>query len=121
MPWQAQKLDEMLQKRGTAIDRVLNFMVPDSVLVRAACALVLLKGRQAFACLVTGRWVQLLSFCTSPAGASTLRTAAPRACCCVLHHILVRHQNHAGNAAESGCMFQSLHAIKGCKVLQRVR
>lgn len=30
---QAQKLDEMLAKRGQAIDRVLNFNVPDSVLV----------------------------------------------------------------------------------------
>ena len=37
----------MLQKRGTAIDRVLNFVVPDSVLVRAACAqsAVSLAGR----------------------------------------------------------------------------
>ncbi len=31
---QAQKLDGLLEKRGIAIDRVLNFMVPDSVLVR---------------------------------------------------------------------------------------
>ncbi|KAK9825927.1 hypothetical protein WJX81_007483 [Elliptochloris bilobata] len=38
---QAQKLDEMLQKRGTAIDRVLNFVVPDPVLVER----------------VTGRWI----------------------------------------------------------------
>lgn len=30
---QAQKLDEMLQKRGQSIDKVLNFSVPDSVLV----------------------------------------------------------------------------------------
>ena len=31
---QAQKLDEMLRHRGTAIDKVLSFEVPDSVLVR---------------------------------------------------------------------------------------
>ncbi len=31
---QAQKLDEMLEKRGAHIDRVLNFVVPDPVLVR---------------------------------------------------------------------------------------
>lgn len=30
---QAQKLDEMLKKRGQEIDKVLNFSVPDSVLV----------------------------------------------------------------------------------------
>lgn len=30
---QAQKLEEMLAKRGQAIDRVLNFVVPDSLLV----------------------------------------------------------------------------------------
>lgn len=30
---QAQKLDEMLSKRGQNIDKVLNFQVPDSVLV----------------------------------------------------------------------------------------
>lgn len=30
---QAQKLDEMLQRRGTQIDRVLDFQVPDSLLV----------------------------------------------------------------------------------------
>ncbi|EIE21133.1 adenylate kinase [Coccomyxa subellipsoidea C-169] len=30
---QAQKLDGLLEKRGIAIDRVLNFVVPDSVLV----------------------------------------------------------------------------------------
>ena len=41
----------MLQKRGTAIDRVLNFVVPDSVLVRAACAAVSLGG----ACLPSYR------------------------------------------------------------------
>lgn len=34
----------MLQKRGTAIDRVLNFVVPDAVLVRAACAALSLAG-----------------------------------------------------------------------------
>ncbi|GFR39996.1 hypothetical protein Agub_g530 [Astrephomene gubernaculifera] len=38
---QAQKLDEMLAKRGQGIDRVLNFVVPDSLLVER----------------VTGRWV----------------------------------------------------------------
>lgn len=38
---QAQKLDEMLTKRGQAIDRVLDFVVPDSLLVER----------------VTGRWV----------------------------------------------------------------
>jgi hypothetical protein len=32
-PPQAQKLDEMLAKRGQSIDRVLNFMVPDALLV----------------------------------------------------------------------------------------
>ena len=36
---QAQKLDEMLEKRGAHIDRVLNFVVPDPVLVRG-CPLV---------------------------------------------------------------------------------
>lgn len=30
---QAQKLDEMLAKRGQSIDSVLNFVVPDSLLV----------------------------------------------------------------------------------------
>jgi adenylate kinase len=30
---QAQKLDEMLEKKGTEIDRVLDFQVPDSLLV----------------------------------------------------------------------------------------
>ena len=30
---QAEKLDEMLSRRRQAIDKVLNFMVPDSVLV----------------------------------------------------------------------------------------
>lgn len=30
---QAQKLDDMLASKGTAIDRVLNFNVPDSLLV----------------------------------------------------------------------------------------
>ena len=38
---QAQKLDEMLAKRGQSIDRVLNFVVPDSLLVER----------------VTGRWI----------------------------------------------------------------
>ena len=38
---QAQKLDEMLASRGTHIDKVLNFAVPDAVLVER----------------VTGRWV----------------------------------------------------------------
>lgn len=31
---QAKKLDDMLAKRGQAIDKVLNFQVPDSLLVR---------------------------------------------------------------------------------------
>lgn len=31
---QAEKLDEMLQKKGTGVDHVLSFEVPDSVLVR---------------------------------------------------------------------------------------
>ncbi|MEW5299158.1 MAG: hypothetical protein WDW38_005047 [Sanguina aurantia] len=35
---QAQKLDEMLQKRGQSIDKVLNFSVPDSVLVERVVA-----------------------------------------------------------------------------------
>lgn len=30
---QAEKLDELLKKRGIGIDRVLNFDVPDSILV----------------------------------------------------------------------------------------
>ena len=30
---QAKKLDEMLQKKGTGIDKVLDFQVPDSLLV----------------------------------------------------------------------------------------
>ena len=38
---QAEKLDEMLKARGQTIDRVLNFAVPDSLLVER----------------VTGRWV----------------------------------------------------------------
>jgi adenylate kinase len=38
---QAEKLDSMLAQRGTQIDKVLNFSVPDSVLVER----------------VTGRWV----------------------------------------------------------------
>ena len=38
---QAEKLDEMLAHRGTSIDKVLSFNVPDSVLVER----------------VTGRWV----------------------------------------------------------------
>lgn len=38
---QAQKLDEMLKKKGHSIDKVLNFQVPDSLLVER----------------VTGRWV----------------------------------------------------------------
>ena len=38
---QAEKLDEMLAKRGQTIDKVLNFVVPDSLLVDR----------------VTGRWV----------------------------------------------------------------
>ncbi|EFJ49487.1 adenylate kinase [Volvox carteri f. nagariensis] len=38
---QARKLDEMLAKRGQAIDKVLNFVVPDSLLVER----------------VVGRWV----------------------------------------------------------------
>jgi adenylate kinase len=42
---QAQKLDEMLAKRGTAIDKVLNFEVPDALLVER----------------VTGRWVHAAS------------------------------------------------------------
>lgn len=42
----------MLQKRGTAIDRVLNFVVPDSVLVRAACAWsYCVTGRRSLAML----------------------------------------------------------------------
>ena len=32
---QAEKLDEMLRKKGTSVDQVLNFEVPDSVLVRS--------------------------------------------------------------------------------------
>ena len=42
---QAEKLDEMLAKSGTKIDKVLNFAVPDSVLVER----------------VTGRWVHAAS------------------------------------------------------------
>lgn len=33
---QAKKLDEMLQKKGTEIDKVLDFDVPDSLLVRCS-------------------------------------------------------------------------------------
>lgn len=33
---QAQKLDEMLHKRGASIDNVLNFSVPEEILVRAS-------------------------------------------------------------------------------------
>lgn len=36
---QAQKLDEMLEKKGTHVDHVLNFEVPDSVLVRPSSSL----------------------------------------------------------------------------------
>ena len=32
---QAQKLDDMLEKRSEKVDHVLNFQVPDDVLVRA--------------------------------------------------------------------------------------
>jgi adenylate kinase len=42
---QAQKLDAMLAARGTAVDKVLNFSVPDAVLVER----------------VTGRWVHAAS------------------------------------------------------------
>lgn len=42
---QAQKLDEMLKARGEKIDKVLNFAVPDSVLVER----------------VTGRWIHAAS------------------------------------------------------------
>ena len=42
---QAEKLDEMLAKRGTAVDKVLNFAVPDEVLVER----------------VTGRWIHAAS------------------------------------------------------------
>lgn len=38
---QAEKLDEMLAKKGVAVDAVLNFQVPDAVLVER----------------VTGRWI----------------------------------------------------------------
>lgn len=38
---QAQKLDEMLSKKGQTVDKVLNFVVPDSLLVER----------------ITGRWV----------------------------------------------------------------
>ena len=38
---QAKKLDEMLSKKGETIDKVLNFVVPDSLLVDR----------------VTGRWI----------------------------------------------------------------
>lgn len=43
---QAEKLDELLQKRGIGIDKVLNFDVPDSTLVRALslCCLRILVG-----------------------------------------------------------------------------
>lgn len=34
---QAQKLDEMLAKKGESIDKVLNFVVPDSLLVSWRC------------------------------------------------------------------------------------
>lgn len=34
---QAQKLDEMLAKKGESIDKVLNFVVPDSLLVSRRC------------------------------------------------------------------------------------
>lgn len=42
---QAQKLDEMLAKRGQTIDKVLDFQVPDSLLVER----------------VTGRWIHAAS------------------------------------------------------------
>ena len=38
---QAEKLDELLKKRGIAIDRVLNFDVPDSTLVSVSTLAVL--------------------------------------------------------------------------------
>lgn len=38
---QAQKLDEMLAARGQTIDKVLDFQVPDSVLVGASLVVVL--------------------------------------------------------------------------------
>ena len=38
---QAEKLDELLKKRGIAIDRVLNFDVPDSTLVSVSAKAVL--------------------------------------------------------------------------------
>ena len=34
---QAEKLDSLLAHRGIGIDRVLNFSVPDTVLVRETC------------------------------------------------------------------------------------
>lgn len=36
---QAEKLDEMLHKKGTGIDKVLDFQVPDSLLVRSCHAM----------------------------------------------------------------------------------
>ena len=42
---QAQKLDEMLAARGASVDKVLNFSVPDAVLVER----------------VTGRWIHAAS------------------------------------------------------------
>ena len=41
---QAQKLDDLLAHRGIAIDRVLDFEVPDSVLVWAVTILLLHIG-----------------------------------------------------------------------------
>lgn len=42
---QAQKLDDMLEKRGEKVDHVLNFQVPDDVLVRLCSATPSSAGR----------------------------------------------------------------------------
>ena len=49
LPAQAEKLDGLLAHRGIGIDRVLNFSVPDSVLVRFVllerCCMYILAGQ----------------------------------------------------------------------------
>lgn len=60
---QAEKLDGMLQERGKKIDAVLNFNVPDSLLVRGE-----LRGRVA------------LSLCIRALGCWARARAAPLAC-----------------------------------------
>lgn len=63
---QAEKLDELLKKRGIAIDRVLNFDVPDSTLVSVSTSAVLRVHQPCAECILPLLAWRNTMYCMAP-------------------------------------------------------